>query len=206
MADQRDGSEARRIAGERGSRPPAVVALVGSPRRRGNTVALVDAALDELVRLGARCHKVLLAGKRIAPCLAHDDCAEVGACHLRDDAAAVLDQVYAADCLILATPVYYEDVSAQMKAFIDRNYFPYNHEKRLPARAVGLIAVAAETGLDDALGALRRYVRLSARGDVRVMELAALADAAGDVTADAELLEAARRFARQLAELLHGDD
>jgi multimeric flavodoxin WrbA len=206
MTDQRDGSEARRPAGEWRSRPPEVVALIGSPRREGNTVALVDAALDELERLGARCHRVLLAGRRIAPCLAHDDCAEVGACHLRDDAAAVLDQVYAADCLILATPVYYENVSAQMKAFIDRNYFRYNHEERLPARAVGLIAVAAETGLDDALGALRRYVKLSARGDVPMVELAAIADAAGDAAADAELLEAARRFARQLTELLRGDD
>jgi multimeric flavodoxin WrbA len=205
MAEQQDGSEARRLAGEWGSRPPDVVALVGSPRRRGNSAAIVDAALDELERLGARCQRVLLAGKRIAPCLAHDDCAEVGACHLDDDAAAVLDQAYAADCLILATPVYYENVSAQMKAFIDRNYFPYTHEERLPARAVGLIAVAAETGLDDALGALRRYVRLSARGDVPIVELAALADAAGDAAADAELLEAARRFARQLAELLRGD-
>ena len=38
----------------------------------------------------------------------------------------VLDRVYAADCLILGTPVYFENVSAQMKVFIDRNVFRYH--------------------------------------------------------------------------------
>ena len=95
--------------------------------------------------------------------------------------------------------MYYENVSAQMKAFIDRNYFRYTHDERLPARAVGLIAVSAETGLGDALGALRRYVALSTRGDVPVLELAALADAAGDAAADVALLGEARRLGQRLA-------
>lgn len=186
-------------------RAPGVVAVVGSPRRHGNTVALVDAALDELERLGVRCRRILLAQERIAPCLAHDDCAGIDSCRLHDDAGEVLEDVYEADGLILATPVYYENVSAQMKAFIDRNYFRYTHDERLPARAVGLIAVSAETGLRDALGALRRYVALSTRGGVPVLELAALADAAGDAAADAELIREARRFARQLAAVLLAD-
>ena len=80
----------------------------------------------------------------------------------------MLDRVYAADCLILASPVYYENVSAQMKAFIDRNVFRYAHDEWLPARVVGLIAVTAETGLDDTLAALRRYVALSTDHEVPV--------------------------------------
>ena len=190
--------------GER--RTPEVVAVVGSPRRHGNTVALVDAALDELERLGVRSRRIILAQKRIAPCLAHDDCGAVGACRLRDDAAEVLDDVYGADGVIFATPVYYENVSAQMKAFIDRNLFRYAHEQWLPARAVGLIAVTAETGLGDALAALRRYVALSTQGDVPVMELGAFADAAGDAAADAGLLESARQLAGRLAAILLADD
>ena len=55
--------------------------------------------------------------------------------------------MYAADCLVLGTPVYYENVSAQMKAFIDRNVFRYAHDQWLRAKAVGLVAVTAETGL-----------------------------------------------------------
>ena len=89
----------------------------------------------------------MLSRLAVAPCLAHDTCAELPACAIGDDAAAVLDRVYAADCLILGTPVYYENVSAQMKAFIDRHCFPYVHGRWLRAKAVGLVVVTAETGL-----------------------------------------------------------
>ena len=87
------------------------MAVVGSPRPRGNTVALVDVALDELAARGAACERIMLGESHIAPCLGHDTCGDLAACAIVDDAAAVLDRVYAADALILATPVYYENVS-----------------------------------------------------------------------------------------------
>jgi multimeric flavodoxin WrbA len=86
----------------------------------------------------------MLGERRVAGCLGHDDCAERRVCPLGDDAADILDAVYAADGLILATPVYYENVSAQMKAFMDRNAFRYAHDEWLRAKAVGLVAVTAE--------------------------------------------------------------
>ena len=58
----------------------------------------------------------------------------------------MLAAVYAADGLLLATPVYYEDVSAQMKAFIDRNVYQYHHDVFLTPKVVGLLVVTAETG------------------------------------------------------------
>ena len=58
-----------------------------------------------------------------------------------DDATRVLDQVYAADGLNLASPVYYENVSSQMKAFIDRNVFRYYHDEWLMTKIVGKMAV-----------------------------------------------------------------
>ena len=179
-----------------------VVAVVGSPRAGGNTSLLVDAVLLELGRHGLRCDKVMLGERRIAPCLGHEDCADRAACPHGDAAAEVLDLVYVADCLLLATPVYYENVSAQMKAFIDRNVFRYAHDEWLPARAVGLIAVTAETGLDETLAALRRYVALSTDGDVPVFTLGGYADKLGAVAADAQLLAAARRLGADLAAAL----
>ena len=141
-----------------GQARPTVVAVVGSPRGRSNTAALVAAALEELEAAGAVCETISLRDVTIAPCLAHDACADYAACPVADDAAAVLERVYAADCLVLGTPVYYENVSAQMKAMIDRSLFRYSHDQWLRAAAVGLVAVTAETGLQDALEALRRYV------------------------------------------------
>ncbi len=181
---------------------PLVVALMASPRSRGNTAVLVDAVLEELARRGLRVRKITLAQRHIAPCRAHADCGDVTSCHLSDDAAGVLDAVYAADGLVLATPVYYENVSAQMKAFIDRNLFRYAHEEWLQARAVGLIAVTAETGLEETLAALRRYVALSSDGDPRVFALGGYADEAGAAAADADLMTRARRLAADLAGVL----
>ncbi len=182
--------------------PPLVVAVVGSPRPHGNTSILVDVALEELTRRGIRIERTMLGERRVAACLGHDDCSQRRACALGDEAADVLDAVYAADGLILATPVYYENVSAQMKAFMDRNVFRYAHDEWLPAQAVGLVAVTAETGLDETLAALRRYVALSTDGDPTIFSVGGCADTAGAAAQKPELLEAARQLAVDLAAVL----
>jgi multimeric flavodoxin WrbA len=179
--------------------PPRVVAVVGSPRPQGNTSILVDVALEELARRGIRVEKIMLGERRIGGCLGHDDCADRTACPLGDEATAVLDAVYAADGLILATPVYYENVSAQMKAFMDRNVFRYAHDEWLRAKVVGLVAVTAETGLDETLAALRRYVALSTEGDVPIFSAGGYADTEGSAAHKPELLADARRLATALA-------
>ena len=180
---------------------PSVVAVVGSPRR-GNTATLVAAAVAELEARGAACETIVLSDLTVAPCLAHEGCGDLAACLLRDDGATVLDRVYAADCLILGSPVYYENVSAQMKAFMDRNVFRYAHDEWLRAKAVGLVAVTAETGLEETLAALRRYVALSTDGDVPVHTCAGYADEAGAAAADEELLAEARSLGAELAAAL----
>ncbi len=177
---------------------PSVVAVVGSPRR-GNTATLVAAALAELESRGAACETIVLSDLTIGPCLAHDGCGDFAFCPQRDDAAAALERVYAADCLILGSPVYYENVSAQMKALMDRSVFRYAHDEWLRARAVGLVAVTAETGLQETLDALRRYVALSTDGDPPVFTCGGYADAAGAAAADEALLAEARRLGTELA-------
>jgi len=178
---------------------PSVVAVVGSPRLRGNTAVLVDVTLAELAARGAACETFVLSRLAVAPCLAHDTCAELATCAIGDDAARVLGRVYAADCLILGTPVYYENVSAQMKALIDRSYFPYVHGQWLRTKAVGLVVVTAETGLQETVDALRRYVALSSEEDVPVYTCAGYADEAGAAAADDELVAGARRLGAELA-------
>ena len=183
--------------------PLLVVAVVGSPRPRGNTSVLVDVVLEELALQGFRVEKVMLSERRVAGCLGHDDCADRRACPLDDDTADILDAVYAADGLILATPVYYENVSAQMKAFMDRNVFRYAHDEWLWAKVVGLVAVTAETGLDETLAALRRFVALSTDGDVPIFSVGGYADTAGSAAEKPQLLAAAGELAVDLAEALH---
>jgi multimeric flavodoxin WrbA len=180
---------------------PKVVAVIGSPRRRGNTATLVDAALEELERGGCDCTRIVLADKRIEFCSGHVFCGE-RACPHDDDMAGILEQVYAADGLILATPIYYENVSGQMKTFMDRNATRYYHEEWLAPKVVGLIAVAGESDAEDTLAAMRRFVALSNPEAPPVLALGGLADKPGDAAEDAELMAKARALGRSMAERL----
>jgi multimeric flavodoxin WrbA len=181
---------------------PRVVAVIGSPRRHGNTVALVDAALEELERCGCRCTRIMLAELHIAACDGHENCAELAECSHGDDMADILEEVYAADGLILASPVYYENVSSQMKAFMDRNAFPYYHDEWLTSKVVGLIAVALESGLDDTLAAMRRFVALSSSQKVPTLSMGGYANKPGDAASNAKLMSEARELGRAMAERL----
>ena len=181
---------------------PRVVAVIGSPRRQGNTVALVDAALGELERCGCHCTRIMLAELRIAACDGHEDCGELATCLHDDDATDVLAKVYAADGLILASPVYYENVSSQMKAFMDRNSFRYYHEEWLQTKIAGLIAVATESGLDDTLAAMRRFLACSSPSEIPTLSLSGYANKLGDAVADAKLMAQARGLGLAMAERL----
>jgi multimeric flavodoxin WrbA len=180
---------------------PKVVAVIGSPRRRGNTATLVEAALEELERGGCECTRIVLAERHIEFCNGHVYCGE-RACPHDDDMAGILEQVYAADGLILATPIYYENVSGQMKTFMDRNATRYYHEEWLAPKVVGLIAVAAESSADDTLAAMRRFVALSNPEELPMVALGGCADKPGAAAEDAELMAEARALGRSMAERL----
>jgi len=182
---------------------PSVVAVVGSPRAAGNTSYLVDVALDELASAGFAVEKIMLSEHRVLPCEGHDECEDLSVCPLDDDAGAILERMYAADGLILATPVYYEDVSGQMKVFIDRNCFNNYHEVWLQARSVGLIAVAESTGVDEAVDSLRRFVALSSDKKVKPLSVTGLAYRAGDAVGNGPLIAAVRDMAHTMAAELH---
>ena len=193
---------------DRRADPPesaTVVAVVGSPRAAGNTSYLVDVALDELASRGLAVEKIMLGEHRVLPCEGHDDCEELAACPLDDDAAALLERMYRADGLILATPVYYEDISGQMKVFIDRNCFNNYHEVWLSARSVGLIAVAESTGLDDAIDSLRRFVALSSDKKVKPLSVTGFAYREGDAAGNATLVGAVREMAAAMAAALRAE-
>ena len=143
----------------------------------------------------------MLADKRIEFCSGHEFCGE-RACPHDDDMAGILEQVYTADGLLIATPIYYENVSGQMKTFIDRNATRYYHEEWLAPKVVGLIAVAGESDAEDTLAAMRRFVALSNPEAPPVVALGGLADKPGDAAQDAELMARARELGREMAERL----
>ena len=181
---------------------PRVVAYVGSPRSDGNTSYLVDIALAELERHGVRCEKIMIGDFRVLPCQGHDECEVFSACPLDDDAGPLLEKMYAADGLILASPVYYEDVSGQLKLLIDRNCFNNYHEVWLQAKTIGLIAVGESTGLDETIDSLRRFVSLSSNSSIKPLAASGFAHRIGDAAGNGPLIASVKQMAHEMALVL----
>src|SRR4030043_2362559 len=137
-----------------------VVAIVGSPHSKGNNSYLVDEALKEISSQGIDTEKIMLGECVVNPCLGHEKCGTFTVCKIRDDAPGIIAKYNKADGVILATPVYFFDVSAQMKAFIDRNFFTFTHEGKKKAKYAGLIAIGGGGGADETIATLKRFAGL----------------------------------------------
>lgn len=97
-----------------------VLGIAGSPRKRANSTVLLRQVLTGAETGGAETELIRPNKLNIAPCLACDGCLKNGRCTVNDQFQAVYDQILACDALVLATPVYFGAVSAQVKVLIDR--------------------------------------------------------------------------------------
>ena len=97
-----------------------VLGILGSPRRGGNTEILLDEALKGANSAGAGIEKLSLADMEFKGCTECGGCCQTGECILMDDLAPVYEKVRNADVLILASPIFFAGVTAQLKAMIDR--------------------------------------------------------------------------------------
>ena len=136
-----------------------VLAISSSPRKGGNSDVLCDEFLRGAAENGHETRKIRLAEKKIAPCVACCACAESHVCVRGDDMAEVLDALKAADVIVLASPVYFYSVCAQMKTMIDRCFADY---QAIRDKIFYLIVTAADpqhTASDETLADLRGYLR-----------------------------------------------
>lgn len=100
-----------------------VVAILGSPRKNGNSSSLAQIILDKVVDQGANPEVYSLNSLNFKGCQGCSACkGKSEKCVVNDDLAMVLQSVIDCDLLILATPVYWGDISGQMKLFVDRTY------------------------------------------------------------------------------------
>ena len=122
-----------------------VVAINGSARRDGNTARLLKTALEPLEAAGHDCVLVQLVGKQIRGCTACRKCEDLvdGTCSgLSDDGNAVIEAMLGADALLLGSPVYFGDVTAETKAIIDRAGMVGRANGHVWARKPGAAVVA----------------------------------------------------------------
>lgn len=121
-----------------------VVAFNGSPRVDGNTNDMLRLVLEPLEAAGHETELVPLAGKKIQGCIACFRCAATknGRCAVDDDANECIQKMIEADAILLGSPTYFADVTASMKALIDRGGFVAMQSGGLLKRKVGAAVVA----------------------------------------------------------------
>jgi len=98
-----------------------IVAVYGSPRRRGNTASLLKAAAAGAREdAGAQVEEIVLRDLKMSPCLEIYGCKQAGRCVIEDDFQWVREHLLEAKGLILASPVFFYTVSAHTKILMDR--------------------------------------------------------------------------------------
>jgi multimeric flavodoxin WrbA len=190
-----------------------VVAFVGSARKDGNTAALVKHVFAPLEAAGVECELVELAGRRVHGCTACMKCAEAadGMCHgVRDFVSEeCIPKAVEADGIIVASPVYFADVSSETKALIDRLGYATRQGGNRLARKVGAAVVAVRRA-----GAIHAFDTINHLFLISEMVVVGssywnigIGRAAGEVEDDAEGVRTMRRLGEQMAwalDRLHG--
>ena len=184
-----------------------VVAFNGSAREKGNTAILLNLVLDELINEGIETELVSLAGKNIPGCRACYKCYETvdGHCVVAGDVVnECIDKMRAADGIILGSPTYFTDVTAGMKALIERSGMTSRANKDLFRRKVGAGVVAVRrAGAIHTFDTLNHFFLI---GQMVVVGSAywniGIGREPGDVEKDMEGIETMKTLGRNMAWLL----
>lgn len=122
-----------------------IVILTGSTRRGGNTDALAGAFAKGALSTGTNNVEIIsVADINVSPCTGCNSCFEspAGRCAIDDDMQSICAKLAYADILVIASPVYFYGISAQLKGLIDRLHNPVRNSFRIKKLALLLVAGA----------------------------------------------------------------
>lgn len=184
-----------------------VVTILGSPRKSGNTAAVLE-RFEESVVSPHRVQRIDLAGRTVGGCRGCDACQkrkEGPGCVQEDDAAGIFERLLAADAILYATPLYVWSFSAQLKALLDRQYCLVKYSERgsrslLAGKLAALLVTCGGTAEHDADLIGPTFERAMSWGQCRVVGTYVVPGC----TIPNRLGDAAWETARQIAEDLLG--
>lgn len=135
-----------------------VLVLSGSPRKGGNSDLLCGEFTRGALESGHQVEKIRVSTQKIHPCSACYFCRQhSGECVHKDDMAALLQKMIDADVLVLASPVYFYSVDAQLKAVIDRTVARWLEVKNKEFYYIVTMADENTASADTTLACLRGY-------------------------------------------------
>ena len=126
-----------------------VVAFNGSPRKNGNTATLINEVFSELNKEGVATELVQIGNKPVHGCTACGKCREIldRRCHIKNDLLNLcVEKMVEADGIIIGSPVYFADITPEIKALIDVSGYVTRGNGHLLKRKVGAGVIAVRRG------------------------------------------------------------
>ncbi|AJA47669.1 NADPH-dependent FMN reductase [Clostridium pasteurianum DSM 525 = ATCC 6013] len=186
--------------------------LMGSPRKNGNTAALLKMFIEELELYQVEYDLIWLYDKQIESCVACRACQKdwtIFGCRYHDDAQQIFDKINACDVIILATPIYSWYCTPPMKALMDRLVYGmnkyYGDEKGPSLWAGKQVAIITTCGYKPEKGAdlfeegIKRYCKHSQLKYIGILAERDLGYKSKFITEDK--IERAKTFAKQLIDI-----
>lgn len=120
------------------------IGIASSGRRRGNSTTLLKAYLDGVKQVGFKTQIIYLNSLMYRGCQGCDRCVQGKDCNLKDDLNGIFSRLKKAKIWALASPIYYDGVSGQLKTFFDRMRFMTYDPHKLKGPRKGIIIVTYE--------------------------------------------------------------
>ena len=179
-----------------------VIAINGSPKSKGNTYLALKTVCDELELQGIETEIIQVGNMDLNGCRSCGGCKE-GYCLFSDDTFnEIVNKVYAADGLLLGSPVYYASMSGTMKSFLDRLFYPNRGRLRLKVGAS--LAVLRRSGGVTTFDQLNNYFLISEMMIAPSYYWNVIHGAKpGEVAQDLEGMSVMKNLANNMAWMLH---
>lgn len=176
-----------------------ILVLSTSPRIGGNSETLADVFIKGAEEAGHETKKICLYDKKIEFCKGCLGCQTTGKCILRDDAERIIAQMKTMDVLVFATPIYFYEMSGQMKTLLDRTnpLFPAEYE----FRDIYLLATSAdeeESSMEAAVKGLEGWISCFEKSRLAGVVRGTGADKKGAIEECGEALSAAYEMGRNV--------
>jgi multimeric flavodoxin WrbA len=181
-----------------------ILIIKSSPRKNGNSSVLADQVALGAKEKGAQVESVQVDEMNIHPCDACDFCQETnGVCVIQDDMQTLYPKIQHADVLVLASPIYWFTISAQLKLCIDRWYaFQPIRQEVWPGKKIGIVLTYGDSDPYDsgAVNAIHTYQSMFRYLGVEIAGMVyGSASDIGDAAKQPELMEKAYHLGEKLA-------
>jgi len=177
------------------------VILFGSPRKEGNTIQIVNAFAQVLKEKGVSVRMLYLNDMNIRPCQGCGVCLPKGVCRINDDMKDIRKYILESDIIVYATPVYWFNISGQLKLVIDRTFafMDENYNSRIAGKKAVTIMTCGTENVKECEHIITMFKMIF---DLQKLEYAgniiATGCSPGAVSIKNEFLEKSRELAKSL--------